>query len=286
MQALQGRLKSEPDHAGAIQYGNLAWVETVLEQFGNCSGDLPCFDPPSPVSADDDLARIGDDWLIVLVAAGPVVGDQSLGHSDNLRCRAVIAPEDGNLRARLFLRKVQNIPHVRCPERVQDLVIVAYYPQARARFHEMVYQTNLPRVDVLIFVYEHMVICASQRRRRGRIVVHCANQQRHHVGEVDGAGAAKGLFVDPEEFRGVAKNLVAIIYLCGEALGVEQAFLGARDDVQDVDLLVPPHPPRAEDLTLLRRIPELKSVGKPSQLRIASDVAKAESMKGCNRQTC
>src|SRR3982074_1197399 len=102
--------------------------------------------------------------------------------------------------------------------------------------------------------------------------------------KVDGARAPQRFLVDPEEIQRILENLVVLVDPFGEALGVEKAFLRSGDDVQDVGLLVPPHPPRAENVPLLRRVPELKSLGEAGQRRGLSQVPEGKAVKGRDRQ--
>ena len=227
LQLFQRRLKSKTHGAGAIEDGDLLRGMAALDQPLDRSRHLPRLDVRSTIPTDGNLAGAVDNRLIVLVAPDAVFGDQSLGCADDLRCRAIIAVQHMNLRARVSPWKVNDEPHVGSPKGVERLVVIADHPQVRARFHEVIEQPNLSGVDVLIFVDEHMVVRAGDRRRIGGIPIHCPHHQRHHVGEVDGAGGAKGFLVDLEEINRVAENLV-IADLRGEARGVQEALLRPR----------------------------------------------------------
>ncbi len=94
----------------------------------------------------------------------------------------------------------------------------------------------------------------------------------------------KALLVDLEELHRLAGTSSSGSICGGEAGGVEQALLGAADNVEDVGLLVPPHLARAEDVPLLRRVPELEIGRKPGDLRVAAQMPEREAVKGRDRQ--
>jgi hypothetical protein len=81
--------------------------------------------------------------LAVLFIARTVVPDQSPGGCDDLRRRTVIAVDDVDLDVAILVRKVQDEPHVRRPERIERLVVVADRPQLHARGHETIDQHGL-----------------------------------------------------------------------------------------------------------------------------------------------
>src|SRR5260370_38571221 len=129
-----------------------------------------------------------------------------------------------------------------------------------------------------------MVVCARNGRGIAGVLVYCPDQQRHHVSKVDGAGALKSLLVDSEKIHRIHKHLIILIDLGGEALRIQKALLRARDNVQYVDFLVPPHPPRVEDMPLLGRVPELEVLEKPGGPRAPSRMAKGKAVKRQARQ--
>jgi len=88
------------------------------------------------------------------------------------------------------------------------------------------------------------------------------------------APALRSRFLVYRKNQGILEDFVVLVDPFGEALG-SKGVLRSGDDVQDVGLLVPPHPPRAENVPLLRRVPELKSLGRP---------ASAGSFAGAGRQ--
>src|SRR4029077_20928360 len=115
-QPVQGRLQSQTNRAGAIQDRDLLGGMAALEQLCDRPSHLPRLDLRRLVAADDNLAGVGNGWLIVLVATRAIVADQPLGGRDDLRCRAIIAVETMNLRASILLRKVQDKANVRRAE--------------------------------------------------------------------------------------------------------------------------------------------------------------------------
>jgi hypothetical protein len=189
-----------------------------------------------------------------------------------------------DLNAAVFARKIEDETHVRGPERVESLVVVADRPELHARGHKTVDELHLSGIDVLIFIDEHMVIHASRGGRIARISFHGADQQRHDVGEVDGAGVAERDLVNAEEFHGPAEHFIVGVDRGRKARRIEQAFLGAADDIQDIGVLVPPHLARAEDVALLRRVPKLKTLGKPGSLRITAQMPEREAVEGCDAE--
>src|SRR3984893_2953343 len=137
---------------------------SVLEQPGYAFSYLPRLNLRRPITANDHLAGIRRDRLGVFLAARTVVDDQPLGGCDDLRCRAVIAVDDVNLDVAILAREVQDEPHIRSPESIERLVVVADRPQVHARGYEAIDQFDLSGVNVLILIDKHMVIRPGNRR--------------------------------------------------------------------------------------------------------------------------
>src|SRR6516164_210200 len=202
----------------------------MLEQLDHPPRHLPCLDLGGAVAPDDDLARIGNHRLVVFVSPGVIVRDQLLGGCYDPRCRTIVAIQNVNMRAAVLVRKVERIAHVRCPERVERLVIIANRPQVHPRLHEAIDQLDLAGVDVLIFVNEKMVVCARDSLAVGGIPGHGPNHKRHHIGKVDRTGTVESPLVDPEELHRIHQHLVAGINARGEAFRILKALLGAGED--------------------------------------------------------
>ena len=64
-------------------------------------------------------------------------------------------------------------------------------PKADAVVYEMVDESNLTGIDVLIFIDQHVIVGAGDRT---------ANDKWDHVGEIDGAGVSECLLVNLEIF--------------------------------------------------------------------------------------
>src|SRR2546423_8168201 len=184
-----------------------------------------------------------------------------------------------NLCAAVLVREVQGVAHIRRAECIERLIVVGYHPQIEPSLHEAIDQLDLPWVDVLIFIDKEMIVSACDCRGIGGVLNHCADHQRHHVGKIDSAGALKGALVDSEEIHGINECLVILVDVAGEALRVQKTLLGAGNNVQYVNVLVPPHPPRGEHVPLLRRIPELEILAKSCELRAPSKMPKRKAVK-------
>src|ERR1700730_1937845 len=189
-----------------------------------------------------------------------------------------------HLRGAVLLRKIKYEAHVRRPECIERLVIIAYYPERDVSANEAIDQLDLSRVHILLLVAEQMVVGVCEDGPIIRVVVDCADHKRHHVGKVNCACTLQRLLVDAEKGDRVDKNFVILIYLGGEALGIQEPLFRARNKVQNVRFLIPPHLARVEDVPLLGRIPELKIFRKASELRISSELSKCKAMKGCDRE--
>jgi hypothetical protein len=66
---------------------------------------------------------------------------------------------------------------------------------------------------------------------------------------------------------------------------LDQALLHAADQVDDVDLLVPPHPASVKDMPLPRHIPQLELFRETEALGLASQMPEGEGVKGVDRQS-
>src|SRR6516164_3816602 len=229
LQLLQRGLKGKTDRADAIKDSDVA-RRMMLEQLDHPPRHLPCLDLGGAVAPDDDLARIGNHRLVVFVSPGVIVRDQPLGGCYDPRCRTIVAIQNVNMRAAVLVRKVERIAQVRCPERVERLVILANRPQVPPRLHEAIDQLDLAGVDVLIFVNEKMVVCARDSLAVGGIPGHGPNHKRHHIGKVDRTGTVESPLVDPEELHRIHQHLVAGINARGEAFRILKALLGAGED--------------------------------------------------------
>ena len=140
--------------------------------------------------------------------------------------------------------EVQRVADVGGAEGEQRLVVVAHRPEMHPARPEMLDQPVLAEVDVLVLVDEQVVDGACHGAAIGGVVAHGAEQQRHHVGEIDGAGVAQGLLVDGEELGRAVADLVVPREAAAVGLRVEQLLLCAPDDVEDVALVVPIEAPR------------------------------------------
>src|SRR2546423_12427344 len=90
---------------------------------------LPRLDLRRTIAADDDLAGLRGHRLAILLTARTVVDDQSLSGRDDLRRRPVVAIDNVDLDVAILARKVQDEPHVRRPEGIEGLIVVADRPQ-------------------------------------------------------------------------------------------------------------------------------------------------------------
>src|SRR5262249_53679745 len=72
----------------------------------------------------------------------------------------------------------------------------------------MIEQSDLARVDILVLIDQHMVICASDRLPVGGVFRHRLDDEWHHVGKVDRTGLAKCALVDAEIFDGLGQYFV------------------------------------------------------------------------------
>jgi hypothetical protein len=70
----------------------------------------------------------------------------------------------------------------------------------------------------------------------------------------------------------------------GEPRRIEKSLFRAANNVEDVSFLVPPHSPRVEDVTLLRRVPKREALGKPRKLRVPAQMPEGEPVKGRDAQ--
>jgi hypothetical protein len=52
-------------------------------------------------------------------------------------------------------------------------------------------ESNLPGIDVLIFIDEHMIVGAGDRTATGFIFSHRFDDKWNHVREIDGAGVSE-----------------------------------------------------------------------------------------------
>ena len=66
--------------------------------------------------------------------------------------------------------------------------------------------------------------------------------------------------------------------------GVEHLLLGARDDVEDVALVVPVHAPRAEHGAALAGAPHVDALGQAGEMRLPLQAAQREAVKRVDAQ--
>ena len=76
-----------------------------------------------------------------------------------------------HLRGAVLLRKIKYEAHVRRPECIERLVIIAYRPERNVSAHEPVDQLDLSRVHVLILVDEQVVVGACEGGPIARVLV-------------------------------------------------------------------------------------------------------------------
>ena len=96
---------------------------------------------------------------------------------------------------------------------------------------------------------------------------------------IDCTGLLQRLLVDAEVVDGLDHHVVVRIDRGRERLGIEQALLGASDDIEDIFLLVPPHLAGGEDVPLLGGIPQPKPLRKVGNPRIALQEPEREGME-------
>ena len=125
----------------------------------------------------------------------------------------------------------------------------------------MIDELDLTRIHVLILINQHVIIGARDPAPICLIGGHCLDDQRHHVGEVDGASGAQGRLVDLEIPDSLDQYVVVSLDRGFERGGIEQALLGRADDLEDILFLVPPHSAGRENAPLFRGIPQLEPFG-------------------------
>ena len=104
-----------------------------------------------------------DDWLIILVDASSVVADQPFRRQHDLGCGAIIAIEHMHRCRGIFLRELENVTNVGGSEGIERLIVVADRPEPDAVIDEMIDELDLARIDVLIFINQHVIIGARDR---------------------------------------------------------------------------------------------------------------------------
>src|SRR5215467_3728762 len=149
----------------------------------------------------------------------------------------------------------------------------------------MIEQSDLARVDILVLIDQHMVICASDRLPVGAVFGHRLDDEWHHVGKVDRTGLAKRALVDAEIFDGLGQYFVIGVDIGRKCLGIKHALLGTAYDVENVRVLIPVHTPIQEDAPLLGRVPEWESVAKTSNRWVAFQETEREGVKRHHVQT-
>ena len=214
---------------------------------------------------------------------------QRLRRIDDGSSRPVIDLEGVNPGARVMAAKIEDRADIGGAKRVKRLVVVTDRPQLDTRGDEMGDQVELARVNILVFVDQHVVKGPGDRAATGCVVRHRPRHQRHHVGEIDRPGIAQRRLVDVEELDGrrvVRPQLIRLVTdHAREAGGVDQPLLHAADQVDDVDLLVPPHPASVKHMPLLRHIPQIELFRETEALGLAPQVPEGEGVKGVDRQS-
>ena len=120
--------KIEPDGSRAIEDGDLSGGLALTQELGDRGGHLPGLDLWRGITADDDLARLGEDGPVVLIDAGAVVAYQRLRRIDDGSSRPVIDLEGVDPGARVMPAKIEDRADVGGAKRVKRLVVVADRP--------------------------------------------------------------------------------------------------------------------------------------------------------------
>ena len=181
-----------------------------MDQAGDRTADLADFHIGRRIATHHDRAFLGAGGRIVLRDAGAVLRDQPFRDRHDLGRRAIVAVEDVQQRVGMTALELERVAHIRRPEREQRLVVVTDRPELHAARAEMLDQAMLAGIDVLILVDEQVVDRARDRAPVGRMVGDRLQEQRHHVGEIDGAGFPQRRLIDGEELRGAMARLVVL----------------------------------------------------------------------------
>ena len=164
----------------------------------------------------------GAGGLEALVKAVGVVADGVVGSGEDLRCGAVVLFQLDDVGAGKFLGKLQDVLHLRPPEAVDGLVVVAHHTDIGLWPHQLAQQPELGHVGVLVLVHHDNPEASVHVLANEAILLHQFYRQHDEVAKVDVARLPQPLLVgvvglwkklrgiDVEELRGVRLPAVVL----------------------------------------------------------------------------